>query len=220
MLQNGNGRRQKIFLSLKISRMSHLRSLVYTVTSVLDNRSGTSVQVQVHWYVRLKAERITTSAEQILSLIFTEHFFLQIYQIYSSEKMFCENCFIQFVLQRPLQRCSHSVTGHLAMCPALPWPPTTAADDQPSPVSFSPPPLPSTETPTSIPAIPAVSRPANNTSTSMYFASPAVTKIGKQSIWIDGWLYVVKVVRKNWTRWRSFLKLNSIDMHHNLQPPP
>ena len=103
--------RQKLFPSLKVSRMSRLRSLVYTVTSVLDNRSGTSVQVQVHWYVRLKAERITTSAEQILSLIFTEHFFLQIYQIYSSEKMFCENSFIQFVLQRPLQRCSHSVTG-------------------------------------------------------------------------------------------------------------
>ena len=61
--------------------------------------------------MRLKAERITTSAEQILSLIFTEHFYLQIYEIYSSEKMFCENCFIQFVLQRPLQRCSHSVTG-------------------------------------------------------------------------------------------------------------
>ena len=67
--------RQKLFPSLKVSRMSRLRSLVYTVTSVLDNRSGTSVQVQVHWYVRLKAERITTSAEQILSLIFTEHFF-------------------------------------------------------------------------------------------------------------------------------------------------
>ena len=105
--------RQKLFPSLKVSRMSRLRSLVYTVTSVLDNRSGTSVQVQVHWYVRLKAERITTSAEQIISLIFTEHFFLQIYQICSSEKMFCENCFIQFVLQRPLQRCSHSVTGLL-----------------------------------------------------------------------------------------------------------
>ena len=74
-LKNGNGRCKAKTISISQGLTSRLRSLVYTVTSVLDNRSGTSVQVQVHWYVRLKAERITTSAEQILSLIFTEHFF-------------------------------------------------------------------------------------------------------------------------------------------------
>ena len=81
----------------------------------------------------------------------------------------------------PELRVTNYTQHHLAMCPALPWPPTTAADDQPSPVSPSPPPLPFTVTPTSIPAIPAVSRPAN-TSTSMNFASPAVTKMGKKAI--------------------------------------
>jgi len=40
--------RQKLFPSLMVSRMSRLRWLVYTVTRVLDNRIGTSVQVHVH----------------------------------------------------------------------------------------------------------------------------------------------------------------------------
>ena len=66
--------------------------------------------IHVRLIVRLIAEQINTSAEQIILLNFTKHFVFSLFKIiqsYSSENCSARIVFILFVLQRPLQPFCH-----------------------------------------------------------------------------------------------------------------
>ena len=99
----------------------------------------------------------------------------------------------------PELRVTNYSQHHLAMCPALPWPPTTAVVSCPSPLSTGP----IYAAPPSVPPQPAISvLPSSSTST---FATPTITQRGKNAIKIHNWMYVVKSEQKKWTTYRCSL---------------